>query len=261
MSKADVLLKRAAFFEKMALYSDRKVFLQSLAQGVPGAGDAVKAAMTELSQAISNWINTSAEKQEDIPGGMRGLPPGVRGPAASITQALKYPTLDANLLRQVYSVAAELAAVNKNMRNESDDVRSSWIRDVMPAAMRVMDAAKAQITSLEEWQRNFPADQGGAGSQGEGSGTLQVPEVSITGRPSAGGLPRIDKGDQDALARFVMTEGLAFVDPKKMQDGILGPETRRALEAVKDYFKKVNPQNARMTDQEAIQAAKFNTRR
>ena len=32
MSKADTLLKRATFFERMALYSDRKVFLQALAQ-------------------------------------------------------------------------------------------------------------------------------------------------------------------------------------------------------------------------------------
>ncbi len=32
MSKADTLLKRATFFERMALYSDRKTFLQSVAQ-------------------------------------------------------------------------------------------------------------------------------------------------------------------------------------------------------------------------------------
>lgn len=32
MSKADTLLKKAAFYEKLALYSDRSVFLQALAQ-------------------------------------------------------------------------------------------------------------------------------------------------------------------------------------------------------------------------------------
>lgn len=35
MSKADTLLKRAAAFEKLALYSDRKSFLQALAQNPP----------------------------------------------------------------------------------------------------------------------------------------------------------------------------------------------------------------------------------
>jgi hypothetical protein len=33
MSKADMLLKKATFFERMALYADRKSFLQSVAQG------------------------------------------------------------------------------------------------------------------------------------------------------------------------------------------------------------------------------------
>lgn len=34
MSKADVLLKKASSFERLALYSDRKVFLQAIAQDV-----------------------------------------------------------------------------------------------------------------------------------------------------------------------------------------------------------------------------------
>lgn len=32
MSKADTLLKKATFFEKLALYSDRKVFLQAISE-------------------------------------------------------------------------------------------------------------------------------------------------------------------------------------------------------------------------------------
>lgn len=37
MSKADVLLKKATAFEKLALYSDRKVFLQALSQETKSA--------------------------------------------------------------------------------------------------------------------------------------------------------------------------------------------------------------------------------
>lgn len=36
MSKADTLLKKATAFERLALYSDRKTFLQSLSQATPG---------------------------------------------------------------------------------------------------------------------------------------------------------------------------------------------------------------------------------
>jgi hypothetical protein len=32
MSKADTLLKKATFFEKLALYSDRKAFLQAISE-------------------------------------------------------------------------------------------------------------------------------------------------------------------------------------------------------------------------------------
>lgn len=254
---ADSLLNKAAVFERLALYSDRKSFLEALAQ-VPSGDGGVKAAVDALNAAIGNWINTSAEKQRDIPGEMRGLPPGVRGPSANMTQAAKYPSFDINVLRQVYSAAAELAAVNKNLRNESDDVRGSWIRSVMPAAMKVMDAAKGQIDALEQFKKDFPVSPDAG--QDTGTGTLTVPEVTVEGRPPAKGFPPIAKADQQALARFVMGEGLTFVDPAKMNDGQLGPETRKALEAVKDYFAKQNPQNPRMTDQQAITAAKFQGR-
>ena len=69
-------------------------------------------------------------------------------------------------------------------------------------------------------------------------------------------LPPINRNDQQALLRFVTEEGMAFVDPSKMNDGLLGPETRKALEGVKNYFAQKFPQNPRMTDQQAITAAK-----
>jgi hypothetical protein len=255
--EANTLLDKAIVFERLALYSDRKSFLEALGQAPPPAGgDAqVKAAVDALNSALQTWISTSAEKQDDIPGRMRGLPPGVRGPSSNLTQAAKYQSFDIDVLRQLYSSAAELAAVNKNLRNESDDVRRSWLNTVFPAAQRLMDVTGSQIKALDEWRQNMPpGDSGGS----TGDNVLQVPEVTVEGRPPARGLPPIKREDQQALARFVMGEGLTFVDPAKMNDGQLGPETRKALEAVKDYFAKAHPQNPRMTDQQAITAAKFN---
>jgi len=48
MSKADILLKKASSFEKLALYSDRKIFLQVLSE----EGVANSLAKTELNQRV-----------------------------------------------------------------------------------------------------------------------------------------------------------------------------------------------------------------
>ena len=66
-------------------------------------------------------------------------------------------------------------------------------------------------------------------------------------------LPPIDKASQEAVYRFVTIEGLGI--PGKIS-GVVDRDTRQALEAVKNYFAKLYPQNPRMTDQQAITAAK-----
>jgi hypothetical protein len=55
MSKADVLLKKATSFEKLALYSDRKAFLRALSQADPAA------------QQFYNLDEFGNPKQEGIP--------------------------------------------------------------------------------------------------------------------------------------------------------------------------------------------------
>lgn len=69
--------------------------------------------------------------------------------------------------------------------------------------------------------------------------------------------PPINRADQEAVYNFVNNERIGV--PGRV-DGSLGPDTRKALEAIKDYFAKQNPQNPRMTDQQAIAAAKFKGR-
>lgn len=60
--------------------------------------------------------------------------------------------------------------------------------------------------------------------------------------------PPIDKRDQEALARIVMVEGWAFMNPNP--DGQLGPQTRKALDAFKDK-KGIKS----MSDKDALQYA------
>ena len=52
MTKADTLLKKAVFFEKMALYSDRKSFLTALAQSAPNNFNAIEPLFLEAFRLI-----------------------------------------------------------------------------------------------------------------------------------------------------------------------------------------------------------------
>lgn len=67
--------------------------------------------------------------------------------------------------------------------------------------------------------------------------------------------PPIDAKQQSALCRIVTIKGLTFVDPNKMSDGKLGPETRKALNAFKKYLTKKSPNKRSISDQEALNIA------
>jgi hypothetical protein len=68
------------------------------------------------------------------------------------------------------------------------------------------------------------------------------------------GFVPIKTEDQKAIFNFVVSEGLGSAGKI---DGKLGPETRKAIENVKNYFAKLYPQNLRMNDQQAFRAAKL----
>jgi hypothetical protein len=252
--EANDLLNKATLFERLALYSDRKSFLSALAQTPPGGGN-VKGAVDVLAQALQRWLDTSAEKQDNL-GGLKGFPMSVAQHAGNMIMAAKYPesayTLD--LLKRIKESARELGAVNKNLRDANDNVRHSWVDTIMRPAINVIELADKQITALNEWKQNIPPDT----TQDVGSGRLEVPEVTVAGKDS---LPVIDRQDQQAVFNFAIQQGQLVPNPEKQKaDGSLGPETRKALEGVKNFFAKQNPQNPRMTDQQAITAAKFKGR-
>lgn len=93
--------------------------------------------------------------------------------------------------------------------------------------------------------------------QQEAAKAIQGPaDVTFTPDPKKDqirAVPPIDRKDQEAVYRFVTEERIGI--PGRI-DGSLGKDTRAALEAIKNYFAKLYPQNPRMTDQQAITAAK-----
>lgn len=174
MSKADTLLKKAAFYEKMALYSDRKSFLKALAQTKP------------------------------------------------IMEGEKSP----NPLLRPYG---------------GSEAGDSW------EAERAREFGTQP--TIPRPQPLTPQEEAAAGMSGPADVTFQPDQIRV--------MAPIDAQQQSALGKFVTVNGLAFVDPKKMHDGKLGPETRKALDAFKKYLTEKNPAKPHMSDKDALQTAKF----
>lgn len=274
MSKADTLLKKATFFERLALYSDRKTFLQSLAQG--GATDPdwtnmanrpftdaqIKSGLERVSGALSSWVSQHGNRLVDAPGSPRMFPNSIQQAAANVMNAARYSEFNNQLLTQVYQALRQISAV-ATFRDIDDDAREAYTNTVFPASTASMDAVYKSIQAGGTKPVAPKDDDAGPMYPGMGLVPMEghaVPEKEKPGAKPAGP-PPINRADQAAVARLfrdMVNKGQAapVADTTKMNDGVLGPETRKALEAIKDYYKKTYPQNARMTDQEAINAAK-----
>lgn len=199
MSKADTLLKKATFFERMALYSDRKAFLHAIAQ----------------------------EQQAQQPDPNRNV----------IWQALQ-------IMQQAGVDEATSAPLGNAVTFGKTDI---------PAIQRAINNAiytkmsplsqQAQIDQLRQLSQQLHAPMTEAEQGMAGPADVTFPAAHIRG------FAPISRADQKAVFDFA-TKGVGQID------GQLGKETRAALEKIKNYFAGVNPNNPRMTDQQAIQAAR-----
>lgn len=291
MSKADKLLKRVEFYEKMAssqkpetsdllnkaslferlaLYSDRKSFLTAIAQGrlpedIQGTESNIRNAVMDLTRSIENFIATKAEKQTYL-NNLPGVPQGMAQAAQAVKRANSLGAkFDAESLPTLLQAVRSLAFVG-NLGDMNEDAKRAWLSDVFPKASQLMSLIDKQIKSLAQFQEEFGPTPNPREMQtferhnipSEVAGeTIELDQTAPGGR----GLPPINPADQEAVFRFAIEEGGLAPNPTKQRaDGQIGPETRKALEAVKNYFAKLRPQSTRMTDQEAINAAKFQGR-
>lgn len=236
MSKADKLLKRVEFYEKMAsaqkpeagdllnkaslferlaLYSDSKSFLKALAQGADPNRNLIWKALQIMQEA--------------------GVDEATTQPLAS---ALTFTSGNPDI--SAIKRAIQTAILTGKLSPLAHGPQINELRNIS-SQLKAPLTPEQEDDAMGGEKVNFPDDD---------------PKDEIKARPPAPTLPPINRNDQQALLRFVTEEGAAFVDPSKMNDGLLGPETRKALEGVKNYFAKQFPQNPRMTDQQAITAAK-----
>lgn len=202
MSKADTLLKKATFFERMALYSDRKAFLQAIAQDSQAQQpDPNRQLIGQALQILQN---------------------------AGVDEATTKPLADAVLFNKV-----DLPAIQRA-------IQTATLTKMSPLSQQ------AQIDQLKQLSGQLKAPMTEAEQGMAGPADYTAPAAHITGfRP-------IDKSKQDALGRIVTVEGLTFVDPKKMNDGQLGPETRKALNAFKAWVRQ-----PKMSDDQALDMAQM----
>lgn len=215
MSKADTLLKKATFFERMALYSDRKAFLQSLAQ-TGGASDtwpAAKSLPADVAEGINSVMKDLAATKPDstaLQNRLQSFYEGMNTDMGQLAQALS-------------------EAANTIPGDHTTQVQN---------ALALADKVRQMVAQ--------PQQPGAAGDQ-----TMYMPADKLTAYPP------IDKGQQEALARFLMINGITFVDPKKLNDGKLGPETRKGLNAFKQWYNAKATGKKITSDAEALQFVKF----
>jgi hypothetical protein len=271
MSKADTLLKKATFFERLAVYSDRKSFLQALAQGggtddwmsvmnSPHTDADVKARLDQIIGALQNWREQYGTRMVDAAGSPRLFPNSIAGAAVDIMNAAKYTHFDKELLGQIYQALRTVAAINKNEDIEGD-AREAFIESVFKTVTPAMDMVYKTMQAGGTRPEAPKEDDSGPAYPGMGLKQMDghaVPEKEAPGKPAAPAYPPINKQDQAAVFKFVTDENLGV--PVGTPDGSLGPVTRKALDAVKDYFVRTYPQSypsrASMSDAQAITAAK-----
>jgi hypothetical protein len=206
--ESDDLLKKASLFERLALYSDRKSFLEAVAQAAPA----------DPNRAL---INKALQLMQQ----------------AGVDEATTAPLGNAVLFNKV-----DIPAIQRAIQNARFKLNPLTQQNVINELMSISGQLKATLTPEEEAQKAMSGP----------------PDIEFG---FGNGLPPINPNDQKAVFQFAVEMGQLVPDPAKQKpDGQLGPETRKALEGVKNYFAKQNPQNPRMTDQQAIQAAKFKGR-
>lgn len=206
MSKADVLLKKAAAFEKLALYSDRRSFLHALAVAyeTPFTAKYGPDVRAQLNSVVKDFPAVGISEKDTT----------VYGPVMNALN--NFDNLDKDALISALKIARSFYGPNHS----------------------------GQLANLDSLLAKLG---GGPPQQEESMQTIEFPAGDP--RDVIKGFRPIDRADQKAVFDFAGMQGKI--------DGSLGPETRKALEAVKNYFAKTYPNNPRMTDQQAIQAAKF----
>src|SRR5271170_2338686 len=169
-SKIDTLLQKATTFEKLALYGDRKAYLRALAQAslpdVRALITAIDAARMSAVKSINDFWRQDAAS--------------FPMPARLAYGALAFPQTDLKtasgeqLTSAMDQLSVALTTVYRALTAGDQRSKDFAQQTVYPA----LDSLQQKITQYKAAASSFPPVQ----PEEEGTGTLNVPEVTIPGQ-------------------------------------------------------------------------------
>ena len=156
----DDLLKKASLFEKLALYSDRKSFLSALGGGATSNWGAkqhsdaeIKGALQRVVDGSNQWREQYGNRLVDASGSPRTFPQNIAQDQYNVSQALRLPSYDISTLNTIYKSLSNLAVLtNKGFER---DALVAWQQLVGQAAL-VRATLSASLSNDSSDVNNLP---------------------------------------------------------------------------------------------------------
>ena len=151
MKKLDSILKKAAFFEKLAVYGNRKSFLRSLAQA-GGLSEDIKAKLNNLLKDLSKAVPSSTLLQTELTGFLTGNKTDMAELSLLVEQAaLAFPR------QPQYAMQSENALKLSSMLNQVMVMPADKITGYLPIPKLVQEHL-SEIVSTNGWGIPVTAD-------------------------------------------------------------------------------------------------------
>lgn len=216
-SKADTLFNKATTFEKLALFGNRKSFLQSLAQtNLPDVNALLAAVTNAKKQLVSAVTQFWTQNPQAVPQAAREAYSALRYPQDDITSATG---AQLNSALDQLSVAAN--SIYKALAN-SNGAGASFAATLFPLVENITNSVNAYKQGVGTAETSNPSDQ-----------ATQLPQTNITGRPRS--QVNVSPNDLESIQNF-LNQDLINEMPPITPDGIWGTETSGRIQ----YWAKKN---------------------
>jgi hypothetical protein len=215
-SKAETLLKKATSYEKLALYGDRKTYLEALAQSsFPDVDSIVQSINNARKNAVTSITNFWRQDPAAFPMSARTDYSALRYPAVDLSSA-SGEQLTTGMDQLVTALNGVYRALTNSNNQKSQDFAE---QTVYPAA----DYLRSQVEKYKSV----------AGSLPKPSATPEAAPAGQPGAPAAKAPAQYDSGTINLLQSFLNNalrdQIIAGKRSPLVVDGVLGNDTTGAL--------------------------------
>jgi hypothetical protein len=216
--KIDTILEKASVYEKLAVYGDRQTFLRALAQAsLPNVQTLIAAIDAARKNAIASLTQFWTQNPNNFPMAARTAYSALRYPQTDIKTAA-----GEQLTSAMDQLSVALTTIYSTLMAGDQKSKDFAQQTVYP----LLDNLQQKITQYKAAAESFPSVQ----PEGEGSGTLNVPEVTIPGQAPTKGV-QVDPATLKAIQEFINNEMVVQrqIAVPIIPDGKWGPETATLL--------------------------------